>query len=248
MNSGCGQVRNRLATRQIAIDGRAILLTLTMNFPIEMSECLVTDCSSHEAIDDALRIWLDITAKLRFRASDSQFDFLTSAEMLLESEIFKENKEYVRTQIIHSLLQEDEAGPLYAIASLLFLDGCTDESIFPCMVEESCFPRLLELIIARSEEPDPDLHRVLLQLMYEMSRVQRLKVQDLALVDDAFVHYLFGIIEGVSDDVQDPYHYPTIRVLVSSKTCPRSWHFGVRLGILCAIKQRHPKLTCLSLF
>ncbi|GAB0139134.1 hypothetical protein EsDP_00007349 [Epichloe bromicola] len=180
----------------------------------EMNECLVTDCSSHEAIDDALRIWLDITAKLRFRASDSQFDFLTSAEMLLESEIFKENKEYVRTQIIHSLLQEDEAGPLHAIASLLFLDGCTDESIFPYMVEESCFPRLLELIIARSEEPDPDLHRVLLQLMYEMSRVQRLKVQDLALVDDAFVHYLFGIIEGVSDDVQDPYHYPTIRVLL----------------------------------
>jgi hypothetical protein len=26
---------------------------------------------------------------------------------------------------------------------------------------------------------------------------------------------LFGIIEQVSDDVTDPYHYPTIRVLVS---------------------------------
>ncbi|KAG5983874.1 hypothetical protein E4U55_006859 [Claviceps digitariae] len=180
----------------------------------EMSDCLVTDCDSHEAIDDVLRMWLDISAKLRFRASDSQFDFFTCAQMLLESEIFNNNKEYVRKQIIHSLLQEDEAGPLHAIASLLFLDGCANESIFPSMVEESCFPRLLELIVSRQEEADPRLHRIILQLMYEMSRVQRLKVQDLALVNDDFVHYLFGIIEGLSDDVQDPYHYPTIRVLL----------------------------------
>ncbi|KAG5920715.1 hypothetical protein E4U42_006090 [Claviceps africana] len=180
----------------------------------EMTKCLAADCDSHEAIDDALRMWLDISAKLRFPSPDSQFDFLTCAQMLLESDIFNSHKEYVRTQIIHSLLQEDEAGPLHAIASVLFLDGCANESIFPSMVEESCFPRLLELIIACQQDTDPHLHRLLLQLMYEMSRVQRLKVQDLALVNDEFVHYLFGIIAGVSDDVQDPYHYPAIRVLL----------------------------------
>jgi hypothetical protein len=35
-------------------------------------------------------------------------------------------------------------------------------------------------------------------------------------VDDDFVKYLFQIIEELSDDVNDPYHYPVIRVLVSS--------------------------------
>jgi hypothetical protein len=132
----------------------------------------------------------------------------------------------VRTQIIHSLLQEDESGPLHAITSLLFLDGCNDESTFPRMIEEACFPRLLELIVAREADTDRRLHRLLLQLMYEMSRVERLKVDDLKLVDDTFIHYLFQLIEGVSDDVQDPYHYPTIRVLVSPRnrfnTCPRT--------------------------
>ncbi len=34
-------------------------------------------------------------------------------------------------------------------------------------------------------------------------------------IDDAFVAYLFQIIEELSDDVNDPYHYPVIRVLVS---------------------------------
>ncbi|KZZ88996.1 hypothetical protein AAL_07939 [Moelleriella libera RCEF 2490] len=180
----------------------------------EMTECLAAACADHEAIDDALRAWLDMTSQLRHCSSDSQMDFLACAHMLLESDIFKSNRKYVRTQIIHSLLQEDEAGPLHAIVSFLFLDGCSDEALFPRMIEEACFPRLLDLITAYQDDDDVRLHRLLLQLMYEMSRVQRLKPQDLALVDDAFVHHLFGIIEGVSNDVQDPYHYPTIRVLL----------------------------------
>ncbi|TWU78112.1 hypothetical protein ED733_007244 [Metarhizium rileyi] len=180
----------------------------------DMNECLVADCTSHESIDDTLREWLEITNQLRHCTADSHDDFLACAHMLLDSGIFKNNKDYVRTQIIHSLLQEDEVGPLHAITSLLFLDGCSDESTFPRMIEESCFPRLLELIIAQKEDADSRLHRLLLQLMYEMSRVERLNIEDLSLVDDVFVHHLFQLIESVSEDVQDPYHYPTIRVLL----------------------------------
>ncbi len=36
------------------------------------------------------------------------------------------------------------------------------------------------------------------------------------LIEDDFIAYLFQIIEEFSDDVNDPYHYPVIRVLVSS--------------------------------
>ncbi|KAL3952309.1 hypothetical protein ACCO45_014026 [Purpureocillium lilacinum] len=192
----------------------------------QLNECVSTECdSTYETIDNALRTWLDVTSKFRDRDSDSQDDVLVCAHLLLESPLFKQNNDYVRTQIIHSLLQEDEAASLHAIASLLFLDGRLDESTFPRMISEDCFPRLLELIKSGQDDDDPRLHRLLLQLMYEMSRVERLKLEDLMLVDDAFIHYLFRIIEGVSDDVQDPYHYPTIRVLVS---CPqRAVHAGV---------------------
>jgi hypothetical protein len=58
---------------------------------------------------------------------------------------------------------------------------------------------------------------MLLELLYEMSRMQRLSVEDLRQVDDEFVTSLFQLIEQLSDDVDDPYHYPVIRVLV----CPR---------------------------
>lgn len=183
--------------------------------PSELDKCLSTRCDSHESIDDVLRTWLDLTTKLRNRLLESHEEVLICSQMLLDSHVFQQNKEYVRTQIIHSLLQEDDAGPLHAIATLLLLDGQREGSTFPRMVSEACFPRLLELINTRQFDEDPRLHRFLLQLMYEMSRMERLGVDDLALADDAFIHRLFHIIEGVSDDVHDPYHYPTIRVLVS---------------------------------
>ncbi|KAK3180416.1 pre-rRNA processing [Lecanicillium sp. MT-2017a] len=180
----------------------------------EIDACVSAQCETHETIDDALRGWLELTSTLRERSPRSQEDPIVCAQMLLDSQLFQQNRDYVRTQLIHSLLQEDEVGPLHAITSLLLLDGHYDESTFPRMVQETCFPRLVELIKARKDDDDPRLHRFLLQLMYEMSRVERLKPEELILVDDDFIHSLFRIIEGVSDDVHDPYHYPTIRVLL----------------------------------
>lgn len=41
------------------------------------------------------------------------------------------------------------------------------------------------------------------------------------LVDDDFIEGLFEIIEDLSYDVNDPYHYPVIRVLVSGLSFER---------------------------
>ncbi len=114
---------------------------------------------------------------------------------------------------MYSLLQEDEPATLHFIASLLLFDGRQDEETFEIMNNESCFSRLLELV-KEGKRNDASLHRLLLELLYEMSRMQRLKTEDLSQVDDDFVKYLFQITEELSDDVDDPYHYPVIRVLV----------------------------------
>jgi hypothetical protein len=82
------------------------------------------------------------------------------------------------------------------------------------MNREGCFPRLIELI-KLGKRDDARLHRLLLELLYEMSRVQRISAEDLGCADDDFVVCLFNIIEELSDDVDDPYHYPVIRVLVT---------------------------------
>ncbi len=155
-----------------------------------------------------------LVACCRDQYLDSEDDVATCSQQLLDSSIYAENREYVRTQIIHSLLQEDELGPLHVISNFLLLDGRLDEAIFRRMIDEGCFPRLLDLVRG-CREADRRLHRLLLELMYEMSRIEQLRFEDLMQVDDALVTYLCQLVEAVSDDVNDPYHYPVIRVLVS---------------------------------
>lgn len=147
----------------------------------------------------------------------SQFDVERCLERLLNSALFKTNTDYVRIQLVYSLLQEEEPATLHIIASLLLFDGRQNEKTFEMMNDEGAFTKLVELI-KQGKKDDARLHRLLLELLYEMSRMQRLTVDDLEQVDDDFVKYLFQIIEELSDDVDDPYHYPVIRVLVSY--CP----------------------------
>ncbi|KAI0012381.1 hypothetical protein F4779DRAFT_568456 [Xylariaceae sp. FL0662B] len=184
-------------------------------FWTDLNKVTATRCpaDAYETIDDALRSWLYLTSRYREEFPQSEDDVARCSQRLLKGELFQTNPEYVRTQIIYSLLQEDEPGPLYVIASFLLLDGREEEATFRRMVEESCFHRLLELING-SKEKDPGLHRLLLELMYAMSRIEQLRIGDLLHVDDAFVTYLFQLIEELSDDVRDPYHYSIIRVLL----------------------------------
>lgn len=44
--------------------------------------------------------------------------------------------------------------------------------------EEGGFPRLLELILCNKDD-DAGLHRLLLELLYEMSRIQRIRAEEL---------------------------------------------------------------------
>lgn len=173
----------------------------------------VAQCDSHETIDDSLRSWLYLVSTCRDTFLQSEDDVATCSQMLIDSQIFCGNQDYVRTQIMYSLLQEDDPSALNVIANFLLLDGRSDEATFKTMIDEWCFPKLVELIKSRRDD-DRRLHRLLLELMYEMARIERLRLDDLLCVDDDFIVYMFQLIEGLSDDVNDPYHYPIIRVLL----------------------------------
>jgi DNA primase large subunit len=179
----------------------------------ELEDIVSAKCQTHQLIDNALRSYLHFTTNFKDEYLHSEYDIARCSQKLLESELFRANNEYVRTQIVYSLLQEDQPATLSVIASLLLFDGRQHEELFEMMNHERCFSRLVELI-KEGKKDDARLHRLLLELLYEMSRMQRLSVEDLVQVDDDFVEYLFHIIEELSDDVDDPYHYPVIRVLV----------------------------------
>ncbi|KAJ5190405.1 uncharacterized protein N7498_009390 [Penicillium cinerascens] len=183
----------------------------------ELQEIVSKPCDSEDSIDDALREYLSFSTQYKDEYLSADYDISRCSYKLFASSIFAAHADYVRRQIIYGLLQEDDPNTLHLIASFLLFDGRQNDVALQMMNGEGAFARLLELIQAlRKEEMDggPGLHRLLMDLLYEMSRIQRVKIEDLVLVDDDFIRCLFDIIEDLSFDVTDPYHYPVIRVLL----------------------------------
>ncbi|KAF2018344.1 hypothetical protein BU24DRAFT_421328 [Aaosphaeria arxii CBS 175.79] len=182
----------------------------------ELDDITSTRCQEHEIIDNALRSYLNVTTNYKSEYLQTDYSVAKCTFRLIEGELFNTHKEYVRRQIIYCLLQEDDNPTLHVVAAFLLYDGRNNgtDITFEMMQKEGVFPRLVELIRSPTVQEDTRLHQMLLELMYESSRIQRLSWEDLMTVDDTFILYLLDIIEGVSDDAEDPYHYPVIRVLL----------------------------------
>jgi hypothetical protein len=75
---------------------------------------------------------------------------------------------------------------LHIITSFLLFDGRQNDGTFEMMNEEGVFARLLELIQAPRRDEGASgaaLHRLLMELLYEMSRIQRIKIEDLGKLE-----------------------------------------------------------------
>ncbi|CAI4214610.1 unnamed protein product [Parascedosporium putredinis] len=179
----------------------------------DLSKVLSGPCDTHEQIDDALRGWLDLASAFRDRFGDLDSGVLHCAHQLIHRPIFQDNKDYVRVQIIFSFLQEDEPNPLHTIANFLLADGRSDDTVFGRMISEGCFPRLLDFLNSNLLM-DPPLYHTLLELMYEMCRMERLRTTDLLQIDDSFIARLLQLVKEGSGDSDDPYQYSVIRVLL----------------------------------
>jgi hypothetical protein len=69
------------------------------------------------------------------------------------------------------------------VAAFLLYDGrnSKDDEIFAMMHAEGTFPRLVELVQMDSIQEDTRLHQILLELLYESSRIQRLSWEDFSM-------------------------------------------------------------------
>lgn len=123
------------------------------------------------------------------------------------------HRSYVRRRMIGRLRKETSNIKLRLIANVLLFDGRQNQKTFELMQEEGLFLRLMEMVLRKRAE-DLILWSVVLDLLYEMSRIQRLRREDLEAIDDEFISYLFQLVEEDPDDFNDPYHYPVIRILV----------------------------------
>lgn len=71
------------------------------------------------------------------------------------------------------------------VAAFLLYDGrnSKDDVIFEMMHSEGTFARLVELVQMPSVQEDTNLHQMLLELLYESSRIQRLTYEDFSALE-----------------------------------------------------------------
>ncbi|KAF2664407.1 hypothetical protein BT63DRAFT_460704 [Microthyrium microscopicum] len=180
-----------------------------------LSDVLSTPCTTPESIDNCLRSFLSliVTYKAEYLASDDEVS--RCVYQLRTAAVFTQQEEYVRRQFVYVLLQEDDPAILHICAALLLLDGRQQDPTFEMIRDEGGFPRLVELIHTFGQNGEhSELFMILLDLIYEQARIFTLEWLELASVDDAFVLSLFSMIESMSGDVADPFHYSIIRVLL----------------------------------
>jgi hypothetical protein len=68
---------------------------------------------------------------------------------------------------------------LLLVTATLLLDIRETETTAELLNEEGAFTRLVDLISSPKQNEDVVLHRMLMELLYEMSRIQRIRPEDL---------------------------------------------------------------------
>jgi hypothetical protein len=145
------------------------------DFWLGLHTLLDTQCSTHEQIDDCLRNFLDASTD---GTLDTEYDIARCCYRLIDSPLFIQNRDYVRRQFVYCLLQEEHAPVLHIVTAVLLYDGRSDEAVFEMMQAEAAFARLLDLVKGNKDD-NTGLHRLLLELLCDMSRIQRLSLDDL---------------------------------------------------------------------
>ena len=67
------------------------------------------------------------------------------------------------------------------MATFLLSDAKDTEVTFELMNNEGAFTRLVDLIASPESDAKPGLHRLFMELLYEMARIQRIKMSDLSM-------------------------------------------------------------------
>ena len=116
--------------------------------------------------------WLDEYLK-------SGSDWARCSYIFLDSPMFNSDKDYVRLRLIEELRKEDLNPRIYLVSTILLFDGRQNQETFEVMQAEGSFPRLLELLCSKNTPEDKECRNRLLDLLYEMSRVQKLRWEDL---------------------------------------------------------------------
>lgn len=166
-------------------------------------------------VNDGLSTYIEFAVNYLNTFLDKDEDLAKCGYHLINSSIFSKNKAYVRRRLISQLMNSNIQPSLCLfIGVILLLDGKHNPATLEMMQEESAISTLINTVW-KTEIQYIRLHRVFLELLYEMCHIQKLTLPDLSLVKTDFICYLFTAVENKEDYDYDPYSFAVIKVLLA---------------------------------
>ncbi|KAG6827812.1 hypothetical protein H0H92_010390 [Tricholoma furcatifolium] len=162
-----------------------------------------------------------------------------ACEFLLDSELFQFHSERMCEILVDDLQSQTDPHAQFIFYHVLLSYGRRRTDFFRLLKRwQPLLPLIMDHILV---EIDPDvedtyfgitggsnaslsnvpvpieakLRGLGIKLLYEMSRVQKLSVQDLRIFDDNFIEYLFDLVEQTRHMHDETFNYSVIKLIVS---------------------------------
>lgn len=170
---------------------------------------------SYPVVESALKDYLLFATKhlSDFLVSDN--DLFRAGYKLTTSPIFTLHKAFTRRKLIAMLTLADEYSDLAAVVSLILLiDSDSHPATLEMMQEENACHALTRLLLTFTKTSALRLRRVLLELMFEMCKIQRISISDLENISDRFIDSLLRTVVNADRDDTSLYDASVMKVLL----------------------------------
>ncbi|KAF8812814.1 hypothetical protein BYT27DRAFT_7182270 [Phlegmacium glaucopus] len=190
-------------------------------------------------LDATLRRYLVLCATYHEQYLQSPLQLEHACNMLLDSELFAFHSERMCEIIVDDAQRTTDPHSIYVFYEVLFFYGRRRSDVFRSHKRwEPLLPLLMDHVLV---ETDPDiedtyvgtsigrstsftsvpipieakLRSLSVRLLFEICRVQHLSVQDLKIFDDAFIDYLFDLVEQTRYMQDDTFNYSVIKLIIA---------------------------------
>lgn len=186
----------------------------------ELDDIASGDYHSPDTIERALHAYLKFASMYLDAYMISDNDLTRCGINFVKSQLFINNRSYVRRKLIWLLVNKEhnklEVENKVLIGAVLLIDGKVNNSAtFEMMQEEEASEPVITTLW-HDRHKSVRLHRILLELLYEMCKIQKLNAKDLMKVKTDFIRFMFDIVEDNDHhDNTDPYNYAAMKVLLA---------------------------------
>lgn len=186
------------------------------DFWTKLMDLVSEQTHSYPVVEAALKDYLLFATRhlSDFLVSDS--DLYRAGYKLTTSPIFVNHKAFARRKLIAMLTLAEEYSDLAAVVSLILLiDSNHHPPTLEMMQEENACHALTRLLLTFQKTSALRLRRVLLELTFEMCKIQRIQPDDLAQISDRFIDSLLRTVVNADRDDTSLYDASVMKVLLS---------------------------------